>query len=231
MEDNQKQPLGLDLLIKLRYNCTTMMQVKTAPRASKETKKEGFIPAVYYGAHAKSTPIFVNTIEFTKVLASEGSSSSVVLVTEHGNENVMIKDVQYHPVKSHIVHADFYVLEKGQKVSVKTPIEFVGESPAVKAGGVLVKVMHELSVEGDPTKLPHEFTVDISVLTSSASVITAGDIKLPAGVELYHINANDIVASISSATEIGELVQVDLSAIEVEKKGKKEEEAPVAEAE
>jgi large subunit ribosomal protein L25 len=206
-----------------------MMQVTTAPRASKETKKEGFIPAVYYGAHTKSTPIFVDTIEFTKVLASEGSSSSVVLVTEHGKETVMIKDVQIHPVKSHVIHADFYVLEKGQKVHVKTPIEFTGEAPAVKAGGVLVKVMHELSIEGDPAKLPHEITIDISVLTSSTSVIHAKDIKLPAGVELYHVNPEDTVVSISSAVEIGELVQVDLSAIEVEKKGKKEEEAPVTE--
>ncbi len=208
-----------------------MMQVKTAPRAKKETKKEGFTPAVYYGAHAASTPIFVNTIEFTKVLASEGSSSSVVLVTEHGNENVMIKDVQYHPVKGQIIHADFYVLEKGQKVHVKTPIEFIGESAAVKAGGVLVKVMHELSVEGDPTKLPHEFTVDISVLATANDVVHVKDIKLPAGVELYHVHGDDIIASISQAQELTEeITPVDLSAIEVEKKGKKEEEeVPAAE--
>lgn len=200
------------------------MQVKTAPRAAKETKKEGFIPAVYYGSHAKSTPIFVNTIEFTKVLSSEGSSSSVTLVTEHGNEIAMIQDVQYHPVKSNIIHADFYVLEKGQKVHVKTPIEFVGESQAVKEGGVLVKVLHELSVEGDPAKLPHEFIVDISTLTKADSVIHVSDIKLPAGVELYHVSGTDIVASIAAAQEVGEeIAQVDLSAIEVEQKGKKEE--------
>jgi large subunit ribosomal protein L25 len=201
-----------------------MMQVKTAPRASKETKKEGFIPAVYYGGHAKSTPIFVNTIEFTKVLSTEGSSSSVTLVTEQGNEIAMIQDVQYHPVKSNIIHADFYVLEKGQKVHVKTPIEFTGESAAVKAGGVLVKVMHELSVDGDPSKLPHEFIVDISALVDAKSVIKVGDIKLPAGVELYHVSEDDIVASIAVAQEeTAEVTPVDLSAIEVEKKGKKEE--------
>jgi large subunit ribosomal protein L25 len=200
-----------------------MMQVKTAPRATKETKKEGFIPAVYYGAHANSTPIFVSAVEFSKVLLSEGSSSSVVLVTEHGNETVMIQDVQRHPVKGTIIHADFYVLEKGQKVHVKTPIEFTGESPAVKAGGVLVKVLHELSVNGDPSKLPHEFIVDISALVDAKSVIHVSDIKLPSGVELYHVSENDIVASISAAEELGELTQVDLSSIEVEKKGKKED--------
>lgn len=207
-----------------------MMQVKTAPRAKKETKKDGFIPAVFYGSQTKSTPIFVDAKEFAKVLASEGSSSSVVLVTAEGNEVAMIQDVQIHPVKSHIIHADFYVLEKGQKVHVKTPFLFVGESPAVKAGGVLVKVMYELSVDGDPSKLPHEFTVDISSLVDSRSVIRVGDIKLPLGVELYHVTENDIVASISVAQEESEVVaSVDLSSIEVEKKGKKEEEEATAE--
>ncbi len=207
------------------------MSIITAPRASKETKKEGFIPAVYYGSHSAATSIFVDAKEFAKLLASEGSSSSVSLVTEHGKETAMIQDVQIHPVKGHIIHADFYVLEKGQKVHVKTPIEFTGESAAVKAGGVLVKVLHELSVEGDPTKLPHEFTVDISALVDNHSVIHVSDIKLPAGVELYHVTGTDIVASISVAQEESvEVTPVDLSAIEVEQKGKKEEEAaPVAE--
>ena len=208
------------------YNHATMMQVTTAPRAPKQTTKEGFIPAVYYGSHAKSTPIFIDAIEFKKVLASAGESSSIILVTEHGNETAMIQDVQYHPVKSHIIHADFYVLEKGQKVHVKTPIEFTGESAAVKAGGVLVKVMHELSVDGDPSKLPHEFTVDIAALVDAKSVIRVGDIKLPSGVELYHVSENDIVASIAGAQEVGEeIAAVDLAAIEVEKKGKKEADA------
>jgi large subunit ribosomal protein L25 len=140
----------------------------------------------------------------------------------------MIQDVQLHPVKSNIIHADFYVLEKGQKVHVKTPIVFTGESQAVKEGGVLVKVLYELSVEGDPTNLPHEFTVDISTLATKDDVITVGSIKLPSGVELYHVNPEDIVASISEAVEeVAEVAPVDLSAIEVEKKGKKEEEGEV----
>jgi len=208
-----------------------MMSITTAPRASKETKKEGFIPAVYYGSQTKAESIFVDAKEFSKLLASEGSSSSVTLVTGSGKEVAMIQDVQVHPVKGHIIHADFYVLEKGQKVHVKTPIEFTGESAAVKAGGVLVKVMYELSVEGDPTKLPHEFIVDISALVDSHSVIHVSDIKLPSGVELYHVNDNDVVASISVAQEESAVATpVDLSAIEVEKKGKKDdEEAPAAE--
>lgn len=207
------------------------MSITCTPRAKKETKKAGLIPAVYYGAHASTTSIFVDAKEFAKVLSTEGSSSSVTLVTEHGKETAMIQDVQVHPVMGQVIHADFYILEKGQKVHVKTPIEFIGEAPAVKAGGILVKVMHELSVEGDPTKLPHEFTVDIASLIDAHSVIHVSDIKLPSGVELYHVTGTDIVASISQAQEeTAEVAPVDLSAIEVEQKGKKEEEeAPTAE--
>ncbi len=207
-----------------------MMSITTAPRAKKETKKEGYVPAVYYGSHSDAVSVFVNAKEFAKVLASEGASSSVSLVTEHGKETAMIQDVQVHPVKGHIIHADFFVLEKGQKVHVKTPIEFTGESAAVKAGGVLVKVLHELSVEGDPAVLPHEFTVDISALVDEHSVIHVSDIKLPAGVELYHVTGTDIIASIAVAQEeVTEVTPTDLSAIEVEKKGKKEEEEATAE--
>lgn len=207
------------------YNSATMLQVTTLPRLPKETKKEGFIPSVFYGRHTKSTPIFINAIEFKKALASAGESSSILLKTETGTETAMIQDVQVHPVKGDVIHADFYVIEKGQKVDVMTPIRFVGESEAVKAGGILVKVLHELSVEGEPALLPHEFVVDISALTTLDSVIHVRDIKLPEGVELYDIGEDDIVASISEAEEEEEVpaAPVDLSAIEVEKKGKQEE--------
>jgi large subunit ribosomal protein L25 len=196
----------------------------TLPRAPKETKKEGHIPAVYYGSQSSSTPIFINFAEFNKVLASAGESSSITLLTEHGNENAMIQDVQFDPVKCSPIHVDFYIIEKGQKVHVKTPIVFIGESQAVKEGGVLVKVMHELSLEGEPSKLPHEITVDIASLVTKDDAIKVSDIQLPAGVELYHITGDDVIASITEVKEeVEEAPAVDLSAIEVEQKGKKEE--------
>jgi large subunit ribosomal protein L25 len=205
---------------------TSKLALNAAPRAPKETKKEGHIPAVFYGSKTASTPVFINAIEFKKVLGSAGESSSIQLITGEGTENAMIKDVQWDPVKHTPIHADFYILEKGQKVHVMTPIEFIGESQAVKDGGVLVKVMHELSVEGDPAKLPQNFEVDISKLVTKEDVIKVGDIALPSGVELYHITPEDVIASITEAKEEEEAAptEVDLSAIEVEQKGKKEEE-------
>lgn len=205
---------------------TAKITLATAPREPKQTKKEGFIPAVFYGSHAASTPVFIKAADFQKVLSQAGESSSICLQTESGEENAMIQDVQFDPVKYVPIHADFYIIEKGQKVHVKTPIEFVGESQAVKEGGVLVKSMHELSVEGEPSKLPANFEVDLAKLVTKEDAIKVSDIKLPPGVELYHISADDVIASVTEAKEeVEEVVApVDLSAIEVEAKGKKEEE-------
>lgn len=207
------------------------MSITALPRAAKETKKDGFIPAVYYGSQTASTPVFINAIEFKKVLAQAGESSSITLVTGEGKENAMIQDVQMDPVKHLPIHVDFYIVEKGQKVHVKTPIEFIGESQAVKDGAVLVKAMHELSVEGEPSKLPQQFTVDISALATLESVIKVSDIALPVGVELYHVTPEDVIASVTTAKEETEesVAPADLSSIEVEEKGKKEEETPAAE--
>ena len=118
--------------------------------------------------------------------------------------------------------------EKGKKIEVNIPLAFVGVSPAVKdLGGNLVKVMHEITIEASPENLPHEIEVDISALTTFDSVILAKDITLPKGVSLA-TEEDEVVASVSAprGDEPEEpAVAPDLSAIEVVKKGKKDEEA------
>jgi large subunit ribosomal protein L25 len=91
----------------------------------------------------------------------------------------------------------------------------------------LVKVLHDIEIEATPKDLPHRVEIDISSLASFGSQVFARDIKLPSGVELLE-NADEVVASVYEPKEEKiEEAPVDLSAIEVEKKGKKEEEGAV----
>lgn len=188
-------------------------------------KIEGMMPAVMYGAHAKTTSIFVDRVEFKKILAKAGESTVISLGGDH-NENVLIHDVQMDPVAYTPIHADLYVVEKGQKVNVNLPLRFVGDAPAVKLGGNVVKVMQEISLEADPSKLPHDIEVDLSKLVDLQSNITVGDIKLPAGVTLFHITAEDVIASVvaQSDEDLDAAVEkVDMDAVARDEKVKKEE--------
>src|SRR3989344_6772191 len=189
-------------------------------------RKAGKIPAVFYGKKEASTPISVPQVDFLKVWEEAGESSVVTLETSDGAKESLIQDVDIDPITGAPRHADFYVFEKGHKVEVELPIEFIGVSLAIKdLGGALVKVLHELKVEAMPKDLPHHIKVDISSLTTFEDQILAKNISMPVGVTLL-LNPEDVIALVSAPREEKEeeVAPVDLSQIEVEKKGKDEEE-------
>lgn len=197
----------------------------------KEMRKAGELPAVFYGADKKTTSISVSKIEFKKVWLKAGESSTVEITTPEGKVNVLIHDVQVDPVTDEPIHIDFLAIDMNKKITVHVPLEFEGVSEAVKNGsGTLVKVAHEIEVEALPKDLPHNIIVDISKLKTLHDQVLVSDLKVPAGVTILG-EADEVIASIAAQVEEVEEVAgpVDLSAIEVEKKGKKEEEAAPAE--
>jgi large subunit ribosomal protein L25 len=190
-------------------------------------KKEAKMPAVFYGKKTESTPITLLKKDFLAVWKAAGESGVVTIKTPKGTVDTLIQDVDLDPVTDIPRHADFYVFEKGKKIEVSVPLEFVGVSPAVKdLGGLLVKALHDLKISADPQHIPHSIDVDISSLVDFSSQILAKAVKLPAGVDLVE-NPEEVVAAASAPREelVEESAPIDLSAIEVEKKGKKEEEA------
>ena len=197
-------------------------------------RKAGRVPAVFYGKKEASTAISIPQIDFLKVWKAAGESSVITLETPKGIKESLIQDVDLDPLTGIPRHADFYVFEKGHKVEVELSLEFTGISPAVKdLGGMFVKVLYKLKVEAMPKDLPHGINVDISSLVSFGDQILAQDIVLPAGIKLRE-NPEEVVALVSAPREEKEdeaAEPVDLSEIEVEKKGKEEEAEAVPEAE
>ncbi|PIR68131.1 50S ribosomal protein L25 [Candidatus Nomurabacteria bacterium CG10_big_fil_rev_8_21_14_0_10_35_16] len=206
------------------------MLIKAVKRDVKENidtlRKEGKIPAVFYGAGRESTPITVPVVEFKKIWREAGESSMVQVAVGTDKVDVLIHEVQVDPIKSEPIHVDFLAIDMTKKITVEVELVFEGVSEAVKSGiGNLIKVLHEIEIEALPKDLPHNLVVDISKLATLEDVILVSDIKLPPGVVAV-TSGTDVVASIVEQVEEKEeeVVPVDLSTIEVEKKGKKEEE-------
>ena len=193
-------------------------------------RKAGEMPAVFYGMGKESTPISVSIIDFKKIWRDAGESSTVTVSTPEGDLNTLIHDVQVNPITDEPIHADFLVIDVNKAIQVNVPIEFEGVSSAVKGGlGTLVKVLHEVEIEALPKDLPHNLVVDISKLETVDDQILVSDIVLPKGVIMV-TPAEEVVASIAlQKEEVEDSTPIDLSAIEVEKKGKKEEETPASE--
>ncbi len=216
------------------------MNILTATKRSKNDnlgviRSNGMIPGVVYGVRVENTMVSVSSIDFEKILKIAGESSTIVLEikkettkdkTKETSQkvDVLIHDIQLDPVKGNPRHIDFLAIDMNKAIVVKVPIEFIGVAPAEKDGlGVLVKVLHEVEIEALPKDLPHNVTVDVSVLLALNDQIHVKDIVVPKGITVK-THTDEVVALIGAIKEEPvEEVPVDLSAIEVEKKGKQEE--------
>lgn len=209
------------------YSTATMITLAAQKRGEdnlSNIRNEDRIPAVYYGMGHDAVSISVPMKDFLKVWKEAGETTTVVL--DFGNEKVttLIHDMQHHPITSVPTHVDFLIIDMKKEIEVKVPLEFTGLAEAEKGNiGNLVKVMHEVEVRALPNDLPHTLKIDVTNLAEVDSQIHVKDIALPKGVQMV-TDADEVVALIAAfKEEVEETTPVDLSAIEVEKKGKKDE--------
>lgn len=187
------------------------------------------IPAVFYGNKQETTSISVPLRDFMKVYKEAGETTTVTL--DMGGEKVttLIHDMQLDPIMNVPTHVDFLVIDMKKEIEVAVPIEFTGLAEAEKSGlGTLVKVLHEVEVKALPANLPHALEVDVTGLATLDMQIHVGDIKLPSGVTLI-TPSEEVVALVAAfKEEKEETTAIDFDTIQVEEKGKKDEEGEAA---
>ena len=199
------------------------VEIRTV-RGKKLTKlrSEGKLPAIMYGPKEEATLLTIDKIAFEKLLKQAGESSVVVLSGLDTPKEVLIHDVSFDALRGGIMHVDLYAVEAGKEITVHVPLEFIGEAPAVKLGGTLTKVLHEIEVTCMPANLPQHIDVDVSVLDDFEKQIHVKDLVIPKGVTL-ETDVEGVVALVQAVEEEAEVeAPVDMSAIEVVKKGKTE---------
>lgn len=201
--------ISLLFFIRICYDFL-VQELKAKPRKELGKKvnairRAGFLPAVLYGEGTLAQPISISSKDFGKTYEQSGESTLVILDVEGKKHNVLIHDVKYDPLKGSYLHADFYAVRMDRTIRATVPIEFEGESPAVKnLSGIPVKVMQEVEVEALPQDLPHALNADLSLLNELESKLLVKDLKLPSGVKL-HAEPDEIIFLIESPRSEEEL--------------------------
>lgn len=167
-------------------------------RAVKALRKDGLIPAELYGHGIKNEHLEVSLKDLRKVLRHAGETSIIDLMVEGKKHPVFIHEVMRDPVSDVIVTADFYQVRLDEKIKIKVPLVFIGEAPGVKEkGGILVRSLSELEVEGMPLDIPHNIEVNISGMADVGATISVGELKVPATVRVM-VNADFVVATVTA---------------------------------
>ena len=150
-------------------------------------RKSGQIPAVVYGKGMESSPVFVNLLDYKKMVKEHGK---VFELEFNGKKEIVnAKTVQTDPIGKVVQHIDFQRLDRNQKTTVEVPIKFVGDAPGAKAGGIIQPHLENLKISGKPSDIPDHIDIDISAVELHHS-LHISDIKVAAGLEI--INEPDV---------------------------------------
>ena len=131
-------------------------------KATKAVRDAGMVPCVIYGG---SQPVhFVADERAFKDLVYTPNAHTVVVELNGTSYNVIMQDIQFHPVSDKILHIDFFQLSDDKEIIMEVPVKITGTSPGVLLGGVLRLNQRRLKVKALPKNLPDFVEASISEL-------------------------------------------------------------------
>ena len=183
---------------------TTKLDLSTreehGSRAMRRLRRAGRVPGVIYGGEGEPVAFEVDARVFRNTLAH---AHAVVEVSLDGGktEPVVVKDLQRHPVRGEILHADLLRINMNVAIQTTVVLEITGaeEAPGVIEGGVLNHETRELNIEALPGDIPDSITVDVSKLQINETM-GLDAVEAPAGVTLLDDPETTVIATVTPPT-------------------------------
>jgi large subunit ribosomal protein L25 len=184
-------------------NVTTIeaeLRANAGKGAARATRRQGFVPAVIYGAKQEPALIQLDPRIITRELTRGGWRSRLYEV-KFGDaaERVVMREVQFHKVTDKAVHVDFQRLAAGEKIRVFVRVHFTNElaSPGLKRGGVMNVVHSAVECLCDPDSVPEQFVADLTGLEVNAN-IRWSNLKGTEGAKPISTEGDFVIASVAA---------------------------------
>jgi len=204
--------------------------------AARSLRRAGKVPATLYRA-GRAQSIQLSRKELSKLINSvAGEQVMVDLQFADGDKKLaLLKDFQVDPIRSELLHTDFFEVSLTETVKITVHVATHGEPVGVKRdAGLLQYPTREILIECLPDKIPGKIDIDISKLEIGQS-IHVSDLKLEEGIKIlsdpHEVIVNVVAAVAEAVAPAAEVVETAAPEPEVMKKGKKEEEGAAADKE
>jgi len=204
--------------------------------AARSLRRAGKVPATLYRA-GQAQSIQLSRKELSKLINSvAGEQVMVDLQFADGDKKLaLLKDFQVDPIRSELLHTDFFEVSLTETVKITVHVATHGEPIGVKRdAGLLQHPTREILIECLPDKIPGRIDIDISKLEIGQS-IHVSDLKLEEGIKIlsdpHEVIVNVVAAVAEAVAPAAEVVETAAPEPEVIKKGKKEEEGAAADKE
>lgn len=171
---------------------------------ARSLRGEGRVPAVIYGEKKDPESISIAINDITKLYKTGRILSTLLDVDIDGKKHrVIARDVQLHPVRDTILHADFLRLGKGAKIAVEVPVRFLNEEacPGLKSGGVLNVVRYTVELNCPADNIPEDIELDL-IEASMGDSLHISEVTLPNGCEPVISDRDFTIATIAAPAAI-----------------------------
>ena len=181
-------------------------RTETGSSGARKTRREGWIPGVLYGGDSDPVAIKLKANEIKNAYLRgqlRPQLAKIDVPGEEGQQPVIPRDVQLHPVKGVPVHVDFLRVDEKTRIDVEIPVRFLNEedSPGIRRGGVLNVVRHAIEVYAPATAIPDHFDVDVGAL-DIGDAVHVSVITLPEGVTLVTTDRDYTIATIAAPSAV-----------------------------
>lgn len=180
-----------------------MIKVYLRTDKANKIRNQGKIPGILYGPQINSQKIYCEEKDIED-LYKQHEGGLFEFDFENKKFLGILREIQTHPLTDKIIHFDIYVPSLEKEVKTVIPLEFIGEPPALKKGGVLNFVIHSVEVESLPQYLPEKIVVDLSILDEIGKSIYIKDLKLSSNIKVLLDENTPVVTIIKEKEEISE---------------------------
>ena len=164
-----------------------VMRSDSGKGASRRLRREGLVPAIVYGGDREPAKISIAHNEFIHELENEAIYTQVIeLRVDDKRQDVILRDLQRHPFKNKLLHADFYRIDENKPIHVTVPLHVVNEDKCVgvrRDGGMLTQLVPDVEVVALPKSIPEYLELDAAEL-ALGEALHLTDIVLPEGVQI-----------------------------------------------
>jgi len=209
-----------------QVNLAAQSRTDTGKGAARSLRREGKVPATFYGQAIPARSLAVEHRALIKLLDVIGGEAALVDVSIDGAAPVkaLVREVQRNPVRrTDVIHLDLYAVVADKPIEVEIPVHIIGTADGVRnQGGVLDHHLHRITLKVLPGDIPEHIEIDVTNLTLGHA-IHISDITVAKG-EIMNDPSVSVVSVIASRAEVAATpVTPAVGEPEVIKKGKTDE--------
>ena len=182
-------------------------------RRARRLRAEGLIPGVLYGK-GHSRAIVVPERDLRVAMTGPSGLHAILDVVIEGQKTAhpsVLADYQRDPIRGTVSHIDLHEVRLDQPIHADIVVRLVGDSPGVKAGGVLSLVTRELRIEALPADIPEHIDLDLSRM-EVGDVLRLEDVRPLEKVIFLDDPHETVIATVSLPRGYAELEEAEAAA-------------------